>query len=163
MREWSTAWLCAALLAGCASYDGRGLVPGQASADDVRRTMGAPAEIYQEGDGQLWAYPRGPAGPQTFMARIGADGKLISIQPAFTWENFARLREGITQQEVRRILGPPVVESRFSRRSELIWDYFFKELSTDAGSYFHVVFGPDGRMKGTLITRIHVGPGDARH
>ena len=33
-----------ALLAGCAGYSGRGLVPGQSTAADLQAVMGAPAE-----------------------------------------------------------------------------------------------------------------------
>ena len=61
----------AVLLAGCASYDGRGLQPGVSSADDVMALMGTPAMQWQDADGRRQlAYPRGPEGLQTFMAFI---------------------------------------------------------------------------------------------
>ena len=41
MHEFAVA---AAILAGCASFDGRGLEPGKSSAAEVVALMGAPAE-----------------------------------------------------------------------------------------------------------------------
>ena len=43
--------LVALLIAGCASYDGRGLKPGVSSLDDVTQLMGEPAMRWQEPDG----------------------------------------------------------------------------------------------------------------
>lgn len=67
----------ALLIAGCASYDGRGLTPGVSGTGDVIRLMGEPAIRWQEPDGgQVFAYPRGPAGVQTYMVRIDPKGLL---------------------------------------------------------------------------------------
>ncbi len=41
----------AALLAGCASFDGRGLAPGKSTAAEVEALMGAPAEKLSLPDG----------------------------------------------------------------------------------------------------------------
>ena len=54
------------LLAGCASYDGRGLRPGVSSEAEVRGLMGPPAiELAVDDGGKRLAYPRGPLGTQT--------------------------------------------------------------------------------------------------
>ena len=56
----------AILLAGCASFDGRGLMPGQSTAADVESVMGAPAEKRQVANGETWYfYPRQPYGRMT--------------------------------------------------------------------------------------------------
>src|SRR5207249_3057513 len=61
------ALLSAALLAaGCASFDGRGLAPGQSTSGDVERVMGAPAERRQVGAETWFYYPRQPFGRKTF-------------------------------------------------------------------------------------------------
>ena len=63
------ALIFALFIAGCASYDGRGFKPGISTTDDVIQLMGQPAMRWQEpGGGELLAYPRGPAGFNTFMA-----------------------------------------------------------------------------------------------
>ena len=53
----------AVLLAGCASLDGSGLVPGTSTAADVQAQMGAPAErLPAPGGGSVWWYPHAPIG-----------------------------------------------------------------------------------------------------
>ena len=54
--------LCLALIvAGCASFDGRGLMPGVSSAAEVESVMGVPAEKRQVANGETWYfYPRQP-------------------------------------------------------------------------------------------------------
>ena len=44
LRLLATSLAIVLLLAGCASYDGRGLVPGQSRAEDVQSLMGTPSE-----------------------------------------------------------------------------------------------------------------------
>ena len=67
-------------LGGCASYSGYSLKAGVATEPEVVSTMGAPAMRWLEPDGSVQlAYPRGPAGTQTFMAYLGPDGKLLRI------------------------------------------------------------------------------------
>ena len=62
------------LLAGCASYEGRGLRPGVSSEAEVRGLMGPPAiELAGDEGGKRLAYPRGPLGTQTFMGRASSD------------------------------------------------------------------------------------------
>jgi len=120
------ALIIALLIAGCASHDGRGLKPGVSSLDDVIQLMGEPAMRWQEPDGsQRLAYPRGPAGFNTFMVTIGPDGRMISLNGVLNMKTFALIREGMTQEQVLRILGPSVAAWTiyFERRDELVWEW----------------------------------------
>jgi hypothetical protein len=121
-----TAILLLLLLSGCATYGGRGLQPGLSGLDDVVRTMGQPAMRWRNPDGssQL-AYPRGPAGTQSFMAIIGSDGKLRSLENVLDTKHFAQIRPGMTKDQVLRILGPsgPAWTTYFARRDELVWEW----------------------------------------
>src|SRR3979409_1692765 len=78
----------AALIAGCASYSGSGLVPGQSTVEDVEAGIGAPALVREAADGEktLW-YPRLPLGRESFAARIDPDGTLLSLEQRLTGEN----------------------------------------------------------------------------
>ena len=97
----------ALFIAGCASYDGRGLKPGISTADDVIQLMGQPAMRWQEaGGGELLAYPRGPAGFQTYMVMVDSKGVMSSINGVLDMKHFAMIRQGMTKDEVLRILGP---------------------------------------------------------
>ncbi len=118
--------ILALLITACASHDGRGLKPGVSNLDEVVQLMGEPAMRWQEPDGsQRLAYPRGPAGFNTFMVTIGPDGRMISLHGVLNMKTFALIREGMTQEQVLRILGPSVAAWTiyFERRDELVWEW----------------------------------------
>ena len=121
-----TTVLASILLAACASYSGSGLKPGEARLEDVLRLMGPPAMRWQDADGSAQlAYPRGPAGRDTFMVQLGPDGRLRSIANVLEDRNFARIQPGLTKEQVLRVLGPPdgARTAYFKARDELVWDW----------------------------------------
>ena len=117
--------LALALLAGCASYDGRGLVAGQATTADVEALMGPPAERVAKPDGgSVLHYPRGPAGRESFAVTIGPNGKLQSIEQRLTDANLAKIVLGTTtSRQVRELLGPPPTISSVQRLGREVWEY----------------------------------------
>ena len=120
---------CVLLLSACASCSGRGLNPGEATLNDVVTVMGEPAMRWQDADGrEQLAYPRGPEGMQTFMAFVGADGRLERIEGVLDSKHFARIRNGQSDKaEVLRLLGPsyPYWTAYFKARDELVWEWRF--------------------------------------
>jgi len=81
---------------------------------------------WQDPDGSIQlAYPRGPEGIHTFMVTIGTDGRLRSIKNVLDEADLARIRPGMTQAQVLRILGPPNYSrtAYFKARNELVWDW----------------------------------------
>ena len=123
-----TAIFSVALLAGCASYDGRGLVVGQSNLEDVTQVMGPPAMQWTEANGvKQLAYPRGPEGVHTYMVRIDSDGKLRSISNVMDMTSFAAVKEGMSVDEVTKLLGPSRSDwtTYYERRDELVlgWRY----------------------------------------
>lgn len=122
----STVLLLTLALAACASYSGSGLQPGVARLEDVVRVMGQPAMRWQDPDGSVQlAYPRGPAGNDTFMVRLGPDGRLQSKANVLDEAGLARIRPGMTKEQVLRVLGPPDHgrTAYFKARDELVWDW----------------------------------------
>src|SRR5437762_11687630 len=89
------AAVCVVLLAGCASYSGRGLAPGQSSAAEVEAVMGRAADKRPGPNGEtvLW-FPRMPYGDGTYAARVGADGRLVAIEQRLTEERSEERRVG---------------------------------------------------------------------
>lgn len=117
-------WLPALLLlAACASYDGRDLVPGVSTAAEVEVAMGAAAErrTGPAGESVLW-YPRVPYA--SYAARIGADGRLIAVEQRLNRENVDRIKPGASRAgDVRDLLGPPQRIQRFARKQVDAWTW----------------------------------------
>ena len=114
-----------AALAGCASYAGRTLVPGQSSAEEVDALMGPAAERRPGAAGEtVHYYPRQPYGREMYAARIGPDGRLRAIEQRLTEANLARLRPGVSRSEdVRDLFGPPFQTDLFPRLEREVWTY----------------------------------------
>lgn len=133
----------AAGLTACAGYGGSGLEAGRSDIGAVMRAMGAPALQWTTDDGRRQlAYPRGPQGLHTFMAHIGPDGKLERIENVLTAEHFARVRPGMTTEDVTRLLGPVTLAdgvTYFPRRDELVWDWRYCSDWNEI-TRFHVLF-----------------------
>lgn len=132
----------AAFLAACVSYSGSDLKPGVSTLPEVVASMGEPAMIWKNPDGsEQLAYPRGPAGTQTFMAYVGADGKLQRIEGVLDMAHFAKIQAGMSKDEVLRILGPsgPLWTQTYSRSNTLAWSWLFCD-SSSLQSFFDVMF-----------------------
>ena len=114
-----------AVLAGCANYAGRTLVPGQSSAEEVDALMGPAAERRAAPGGEtVFYFPRQPYGREVYTARIGPDGKLRAIEQRLTEANLARLRPGVSRgEDVRDLFGPPFQTDLFPRLEREVWTY----------------------------------------
>ena len=144
----------AVLFTGCASYDGRGLVPGQSRADDVQALMGAPTEkIAAAGDETVWFYSRNPSGFHSYAIRIGADGVMRSIEQRLTVENMQKLRPGTTTAgETRALLGPPWRVASNARLGGESWDYRMYD-SVQQEYSLSVDFGANGVVRQVYFLR----------
>lgn len=146
--------LAVLLLPACATYSGRGLMPGHAGIEEVKRVMGEPAMEWRNPDGSIQlAYPRGPAGFHTFMARIGPDGKLLGIANVLDAKNFAQIRPDMTESQVLQVLGPPypVWTTYFQARDERAWEWRYCDDWFNA-SHFVVLFGGSSRTVRTTMS-----------
>ncbi len=132
----------ALLIAACTSYSGSNLKPGVSTLPEVVASMGEPAMVWKNPDGsQQLAYPRGPAGTQTFMAYVGPDGKLQRIEGVLDLAHFARIQAGMSKEEVLRVLGPPgpLWTQTYSRSNTLAWSWLFCD-SASLQNFFDVMF-----------------------
>src|SRR4051794_19491299 len=99
MKLASALLTVAAMLAGCAGFSGRGLVPGQSTGQEVEALMGPASEVRTEGADSVRYYSRQPYGRVIYAARIGADGKLASLEQRLTEDNVAKLRAGSSRDD----------------------------------------------------------------
>jgi hypothetical protein len=146
-------WSLVLALAGCAAFDGRGLVAGQSTAADVERTMGTPAERRQV-SGETWLYyPRQPYGRKTFVARTSADGRLLGLEQRLTDENITKIVPNTTRAEqVRDLLGPPWSAGRYPRLDRNVWTWHMRRFG-DPGIpvQLNVQMSPDGVVREVYI------------
>jgi len=144
-------------LAGCASFDGRGLMPGKSTEQDVVALMGAPAErIRLPGGDTVLYFPRQPEGRMSFAARLGPDGVLRSVDQLLTEQNIANLVRGTTTRaQAREILGPPWHTTRLERQQREVWEYKMYNQVQDK-FFLYVQFSYDGIVQEVLMIKDYV-------
>jgi hypothetical protein len=149
MNRWlKLGWICAvaATLAGCDYIAEKELRVGESTVDDVRRMMGGPDTIREREDGsKVYEYPRGPEGAQTWMVEIGPDGRYQGMSDALSEANLARVRPGMSRDEVRRLLGRPGETGRQAGVSGTVLTWRV-QAGPGVTEMFHVQLGPDGRV-----------------
>jgi hypothetical protein len=137
------------LAAGCASYDGRGLVPGQSTGAEVEAVMGRAADKRPAAGGEtVYYYSRLPFGCATYAARIAPDGKLIALEQRLTLENMDKLKPGVTRaDEVLDLLGPPYRPMKQATTGVEIWTYPFLVPGFRLPRWFLAHISPDGMLR----------------
>lgn len=137
------------LLGGCA-----GLVQEKPNLGDpvavVQQKMGKPTSVYPDANGQLLEYATGPMGQHTWMAHIGADGRLTSYEQVLTGEKFATIKvDAATKDEVLRTIGRPAEKTAVAMRDWEVWSYRYKEAGV-WNSMMHVHFDKQGVVRQML-------------
>ncbi len=142
-----------AVAAGCASYDGRSLVPGKSVAADVEALMGPPAERLTVAGESVWFYPRNPGGLHTYAVRFAPDGTVRAVEQRLTEDNLRHLVAGVsTKREVRELLGPPMQVIRMERQQRDVWGYrMYNAVQVEHELY--VQFSNDGLVREVLLLR----------
>ena len=134
------------LLAACASIQGPPPQPGETRAA-IEARMGPPTNIYQLPEGPELEYAHGPYGQVTYMARFGADQRLISYEQVLDAAGFARVKIGIsTRQDVLHLLGRPTETSYLALPKLSVWSYRYKESGV-WDSMMHVHFDQAGIVR----------------
>jgi hypothetical protein len=160
MRNCRTVALASflALGSGCADLAS---VPAGTPAQQVQSKLGAPAMVWKNPDGsELWEYPQGPMGFQTFMVTMGSDRAVREVHQVMSDEYFSKVREGMSRDDVRRILGKPRDVMIFSPRNEEAWTWRYQDLRP---MLFNVFFDrTTGAVRTTLRLEeiLHMGPDD---
>lgn len=143
---------CAALVLGCASYDGHTLVAGRSNAAEVEATMGTPdLRLRQDGE-SVWIYSRGPGGFHAYAVRLGPDGVMRSIEQRLTLENVGRVVPGkSTRRDVLELFGPPFETSTLPRLQRDVWEYQLLDVAFRWKLY--VQFSADNVVREVLVLR----------
>ena len=139
-------------LAGCAALSRTPPSPGD-TRDQVQAKLGVPTAVYAASGGAVLEYARGPFGQQTWMARMGPDGRLQRYEQVLTADHFGALKIGsATRTEVLHALGRPTETSYLDIPELEVWSYRYRE-SDVWNSMMHIHFNRNG-----ILTKMMNGP-----
>ncbi|HLQ01001.1 MAG TPA: hypothetical protein VK143_01740 [Burkholderiales bacterium] len=150
----------ASLVAGCANFTA--ISPGD-SAHSVEARVGPPAAVWKNADGsEVWEYPQGPQGVQTFMITIDADQSVTEMHQVLSEEYFSKVHAEMSRDEVRRLLGRPKEVWYFPPRDEEVWVWRYLEVNY---RFFNVLFDhTSGMVRTTLrLDEVFLPGGRGRH
>lgn len=117
------------------------MTPGVTTEAQIREQMGKPETERTFTDGsKRFEYPRGPQGMNTYMVDVDRDGKLQSITQVLTAANFGKIRIGMSEDEVRRLLGKPGQVAVFPLKPETVWSWKWREGGVTEEGIFNVHF-----------------------
>jgi outer membrane protein assembly factor BamE (lipoprotein component of BamABCDE complex) len=135
-------------LAACAALSPS--IPPGASKAEVEAVLGKPVDVVNAPGGEVvWQYPRGPIGQTTYMVTFGADGRATGLTQALTWENFARIRPGMTRDDVRLMFGRPGGTVTYRNLGEEVWSYRY-QIPVSSNLIFNVHFdAATGKVRST--------------
>jgi len=152
------ALLLPALLAACAGFSA--INPG-ASAREVETLVGAPASVWKNADGsEVWEYPRGPLGVETYMVTLGSDRAVREVRQVLSDETISKLHAGMSRDEVRRLLGRPRDIGSSDLNDEEIWSWRYREWGVRNMELYAQFDRPTGTLK--KITRFQIDTSDRK-
>ena len=146
------------LISGCASFDSRSLVPGVATEADLLGALGKPTQTLRSDGQNVLYFSKTPLGRQTFVARVGPDGRLIGIEQVLDAQHFDRIRTGITTaDQLKALLGPPSRIVRYAFKPLDVWEYPWR--SGNQLRVLSVSVSDDGIVRDVSDTRDHIADG----
>lgn len=146
-------------LLGCDQQKIDTLEEGLSTEIDVRKAFGEPMTIWPEPDGsRTFEYPRQPMGQRNYMITIGSDGVMTALRQVLTPHVFEQIQPGMTQEQVRRMLGKPAQRMTYQLKQETDWDWNWIDPPNQEME-FTVTFGANGTVKKSG-SRIKLPQGD---
>jgi hypothetical protein len=131
---------------------------GVSTEGEVRLIYGAPSMAWEEdGGARTLEFVKGPAGHRTFMIQIGADGKVKAIEQVLKPSYFVKVVQGMSEDQVRRLLGKPGKKEPYALSKEIAW--FYRYLEGTESRYFVVQFDNRANVATTgLVTKTLMVP-----
>ncbi len=122
---WPWLLLGLLLLPACSSYAPPDALAGM-SRDEVVARMGPPDIERRMDAGSRLEFPRGPYGKQTWFVYFDPAGRALRAEQVLTEQNFLRINPGMTQDDVRKLLGRPGVVNGLGRSRGEVWSYRYE-------------------------------------
>ena len=151
-----TACLLVFALTACDPFALNKLQPGVSTGYEVRDALGTPDNEWKNVDGSVtWEFSRRPNARENIMIVIGSDNIMRSMTQVLTEENFARVNTGMSQDEVRRLLGKPLSVVKLDLKKQMVWDYPVATPFPDKDMRFNVHFDQTGKVAETSRHEVH--------
>jgi hypothetical protein len=112
----------ALLLSACSSYAPPQNLNGM-SREALVALMGQPDMERRVMQGSRLEFPRGPFGTQTWFVYLDATGHASRAEQVLTEPNFQRVDVGMSQDDVRQLLGRPSHVQLLGRQRGMVWSY----------------------------------------
>lgn len=122
------AFIALFFLAGCASFDGHDLAPGQATEQQVVAEMGEPSLVLEQpGGARALYFSRLPYGRAIYKATIDGQGVLRGVEQTLVPEKIRSIQvDATTKEQVRELLGPPYRVTRGPIKPLEVWEYWWR-------------------------------------
>lgn len=135
------AAITAAILPACDLVVLPEIKPGVTTGGEVRAKMGNPGFEFTNNDGTVtWEYTRQPAGVHCYMITLGPDQVVRKLEQVLNESNYAKAREGMTRDQIRRLLGKPANRMVFDNLREEVWEWHIEGMPHNELTYFNVHF-----------------------
>ena len=145
--------VAATVLGGCAAFAPPKPYTTEAEALTAR---GEPTRRWHNEDGTTTLeYATQPYGHTCLMVQVDAGGVVLRQWDALDDDNLARVKKGMTREEVSRLLGQHRSEQFFKLSGEEVWDWnIHNEYGASIATLFNVHF-IDGKVVRTSQTYVY--------
>lgn len=115
--------------------------PGTTTESRILSTYGKPSYRTPGPDNTTTlVYATQPEGVSCLMVDIDAQGRVVNAREALGEHNQWRVRAGMDQDQVTRLLGPHRSEEYFPLSGELVWDWNVPHTGPGIATRFNVHF-----------------------
>ena len=140
------SWLVVlSLLTACSSYAPPDPVIG-VSRQELIVKMGQPDTERRVEAGTRLEFPRGPRGHHTWFVYLNEQGRAIRSEQVLTEQNFNRIQVGMSEEEVRQILGRPGEVQGLGRSRGKVWSYRYENYDC---RWFQVELSQEQQVRST--------------
>ncbi|HTF15862.1 MAG TPA: outer membrane protein assembly factor BamE, partial [Burkholderiales bacterium] len=130
-------------------------------ARQVETLVGAPTNVWKNADGsEVWEYPRGPFGVETYMVTLGPDRAVREVRQVLGDDTISKLHAGMSREEVRRLLGTPRDIGFSGLDDEEIWSWRYRDWGVRNMELYVQFDRPTGTLK--KITRFQIDTSDGK-
>ena len=137
----ATAAVASALMPACDIVNLNEIRPGITTAAEVRARMGEPGFIHHDNDGTaIWEYSRQPQGVHCYMIAFDRKDVVTRMDQVLNDANYARIADGLSKDDVRRILGAPATKVVFDNLREEVWEWRIEGTPHNEVTFFNVHF-----------------------